>query len=158
MQHKTWAYCHTSSSRRVSFYSSVGLSQPVKMSLLFGSKSIYVPLEIRFGAEMTRTKRTLEHRFLWFFHAESPRQRLEPVHLSIVQEQRLTHYLQPWTRGTRRFFQKTLSQSEKCSLWTLFFEPERRRRQSESEEERWGERKENLLPRSSDGKVLSSTI
>ena len=52
------------SSRRVSFYPSVGFSQPVKMPLLFGSKSIHVPLEVRFGAEMTRTKRALEHRFL----------------------------------------------------------------------------------------------
>jgi len=51
------------SSRRVSFYSSVGFSQPVKMSLLFGSKSVHVPLEVRFGAEMARTRRALEHRF-----------------------------------------------------------------------------------------------
>jgi len=33
------------------------------MFLLFGSKGVYVPLEIRFGAEMAGTKRALEHRF-----------------------------------------------------------------------------------------------
>lgn len=145
------------SSRRVSFYPSVGFSQPVKMSLLFCSKSVHVPLEVRFGAEMARAKRALKHRFFWFFHVESPRQSLEPVHLSIVQEQRLAHYLRPWTAeledSSRRFFHKRNMFVVSFVLWM------RKEKGTIGERGRErGERKENLLPRSSEGETLSSTI